>query len=130
MKSDAAATKACQALVGDGAAEAKWLASIYTEEGTKVVGEARASGFDSPGFSCTIEDKPGKYAGEGFSFISGQEPFQSRVQEALEGTDTKEEIASAWNDESQVGVYASSVSTDKNQTATSDMQQLVFKVGK
>lgn len=117
-KSDAAATKACQTLIGDGTKEAEWLSSMSTEGGTKVEG-ALNSHSQGAGFECTVSNKTGEYAG-GFYFVQGQEAFQYQVQERFDSTTTKGHVASAWNANSEVGVVTDEASESHNQTAMQD----------
>lgn len=121
MKSDAAATSACRALVGDGAKQADWLTDVIST-GTSVEGEPTMHGF-----KCVVTDVNHQYAG--FDFVQTQERLDYEVKDALRSTSTPEDVASAWNAETQAGVYSESVSEGKSQTATQDMQTIVNQVG-
>lgn len=121
MKSEAAATSACRALVGDGAKQADWLTDVIPS-GTSVQGKPTMHGFE-----CTVTDVNHQYSG--FDFVQTKERLDYEVRDAQHSTSTPEKVASAWNAGTQVGVYSESVSEGKSQTATQDMQTIVAQVG-
>lgn len=129
IKSEQAATKACRALVGDGMKQAQWLTHVSTDGGTKVDGTI-GQATRGPSFTCTVTDKKGEFAGDGFTVVTGRENFDYEARQDVESASEPDRAASAWNERVGVGVLSSAVRTGKNQAAVRDLQSVIDQVGK
>ncbi|CAM3041997.1 MULTISPECIES: hypothetical protein [Dermacoccus] len=129
IKSEQAATEACRALVGDGMKQARWLTHVSTDGGTKVDGTI-GQATRGPSFTCTVTDKKGEFAGDGFTVVTGRENFDYEARQDIESASEPDRAASAWNERAGLGVLADAVRTGKNQAAVRDLQSVIDQVGK